>query len=157
MRLTRDAAVGIAAAVFGLTYWLLADAVPTSMLSDQVGAGGVPKVLASALMILGVIQTWRGARHGARDAAIDMSAHGRALGLLALGCVYVAVMPHLGFLLTTAVLIVAASVYAGIKMGRDILVVGAVSGVVFWAIFAKLLGIAMPAGVLGGVLAGVLG
>lgn len=152
MRLTRDAIVGIAAIAFGVAYWLMADAVPTSLLSDQVGAGGVPRVLATALAILGAIQIWRGVWQGGTDSAIDMNAHSRALGLLALGCAYVAAMPHLGFLLTTAILIVAASVYAGIKMGRDILVVGAVSGVAFWAIFAKLLGIAMPSGVFAGAL-----
>jgi hypothetical protein len=152
MRLTRDAVVGVAACAFGLAYWLMADAVPTSLLSDQVGAGGVPKVLASALTILGAIQVWRGVRQRVAVAPSEMSAHGRALGLLILSCIYVAVMPHLGFLPTTALLIVAVSVYAGIRVGRGTLIVGAVSGVAFWLVFAKLLGIAMPSGVLAGVL-----
>lgn len=152
MRLVRDAVLGVAAIGLGLAYSLLADAVPTSLLSDQVGAGGVPKVLSGALIVLGAIQVWRGARIGGAEGTFDVRVHGRALGLLAMGCGYVVVMPHLGFLLTTAVLIVAVSVYAGIKLGRDLLVVGAVSGVAFWVIFAKLLGIAMPSGVLAGVL-----
>jgi hypothetical protein len=149
MRLSRDAIAGLSTVALGVGYWLIANAVPASLLADQVGADGVPKLLASALVTLGAVLALRGVRSRLADAPSDGAAHRRAFGLLVIGCAYVVVMPVIGFLLTTAALIVVVAVYAGRKLSRDLVVVGAVSGVLFWATFAKLLGIAMPSGILG--------
>ena len=148
MRAGRDTIAGSIAVALALAYWLIADDIPRSLLADAVGADGVPKALALVLGALGLMLLWRGLRSRSEGEAEmpEIGAHLRALGLLAIGIAYVVVMPWLGFLATSAVLIVVAATYAGLPFGRNLVVIGAVSGVALWVVFAKLLSVSMPVG-----------
>jgi len=146
--LSRDAIAGAFVAALALGYWLVADDIPRSLLADAVGAEGVPKVLGILLGALGLALIWRGIRRvGERGAdRARWRVHARAMGLLAVGLGYIVVIPWLGFAVTTALLIVVAAVYAGRPLGRDLVLIGAVSGAVFWFVFAKLLSVSVPPG-----------
>ena len=149
MRLGRDAVTGLGVLALAIAYWLVADRLQVSLLADAVGADGVPKVLAVALAMLGALLAFSGWRAGPEPASAESAqsgAHLRAAGLLAIGCVYVVLMPILGFALVTSIVIVVVAAYAGLAMSRNLVAIGAIAGGVFWFMFVKLLGISMPTG-----------
>jgi hypothetical protein len=143
-----ELATGLAALALAAAYYAAADALPKSLLSDAVGDDGVPKALALALAAAGAAQAVRAllSRRPAEKTAVDMKAHRAALGLLLIVAAYVAVMPYLGYLPATALLIFAAATYAGQPSSLRLAAVSLGGGLVLWGSFAKLLGVAMPTG-----------
>lgn len=150
----RDLLVGLGALALAAAYYAAADALPRSMLSDAVGADGAPKLFALALGLLGVVQVARAlpaaVRAGAAPAGASATAgaHRRALGVLAICAAYVALAPHLGYLLATAALIYTLTVYAGQAHSWRVAAISLGGGIALWFSFAKLLGVAMPAGLI---------
>jgi hypothetical protein len=152
-----DLVLGLAASVLAAAYYAAAEALPRSLLADAVGADGAPKAYAIALGLLGIVQMARAVaradrardRGGKETAALRT--HLRALGVIAIGAVYMVAMPYLGYLLATAVLIYVLAVYAGQAHSWRTAVISLGGGAVLWISFAKLLGVAMPAGFLGGL------
>lgn len=67
-------------------------------------------------------------------------------GMLAIGAVYIAVLPWLGYMLSLAGLIIATTYYQGGALNRQVAVVAVSGAVVFWLLFVMLLGIPQPAG-----------
>lgn len=154
----RDFHLGLIVVVLALAYGGLAHDLPVSLLSDHVGADGVPKLLAIMLGALGLGLMWRGFRASATPLSLPSSglgsapsgsaafSHWRAAGLLAIGIAYVAIMPWLGFPVTTALLVIVAAIYAGLCLDRIVIATGIGAGLAFWLVFVKVLGIAMPLG-----------
>ncbi|HYG54727.1 MAG TPA: tripartite tricarboxylate transporter TctB family protein [Burkholderiales bacterium] len=129
------AALGLAIAG---AYWLAADRLPTSLLSDSVGAGGVPKGIAVVLALLSVGVLF------ARLRETEKQNHLKALGVAAIGFAYVAVVPFLGYFLALTALAGAAALYYGAPRGPGVLAFSLGTAALLWLLFAKLLGIAMP-------------
>jgi putative tricarboxylic transport membrane protein len=147
MSLSRDAIAGAISIALALGYWLVADGIPRSLLSDAVGADGIPKALAVVLGVLGLSLLWRGLRRREeRTEEPDWRAHLRAAGLLAIGIAYVVFMPWIGFAAATGIVIVVVAAYSGATLGRNLVLIGAVSGIAFWFVFAKLLSVSVPPG-----------
>lgn len=155
--MNREAILGLVALALAAAYYAAADALPRSLLSDAVGADGAPKLYALALGLLGVVQIARSVPRGERPAAASGEApaplrvHLRALGVLAIGAAYIAATPYLGYLAATTILIYVLTVYAGQAHSWRTAAISLGGGAALWLSFAKLLGVAMPAGLLGGL------
>jgi len=152
----RDLILGLATLALAAAYYAAADALPRSLLSDAVGADGAPKLYALALGLLGVVQVARAipraAPAGAAAESAPLAVHLRSLGVLGMGVVYIVVTPYLGYLLATAALICALTLYAGQARSWRVALIGLGGGAVLWLSFAKVLGVPMPAGLLGRLL-----
>jgi putative tricarboxylic transport membrane protein len=149
----REIALGLVAAALALGYWLEAEDIQESLLSDAIGTGGVPKVLAAILGGAGLLMALRGAlARGGRIAGERAAepAHGRALGLLGLLVGYALLVPLLGYPVTLGAFAVAVAAYAGARPGPAMLGFGLGVAVLFWVGFVKLLGVAFPVGALFG-------
>jgi hypothetical protein len=193
----REVAGGVLALALAGAYWIAADALPTSLLADAVGADGMPKLLAIALAALGVLQLVRVrfARLAAGEFSGGRDRHIRAVGLLAIACAYVALLPFAGYPVALAMLVLVTILYvdtglrgqaliprisplrgsipqagegarpsalapqnplplAGegrVRVGRQapwlsVVTVSAAAGLLFWAMFVKMLGVPMPVG-----------
>lgn len=149
-----DFFLGLAAVVVALGYHQVAVRIPQSLLSDAVGADGVPRVLGWAMGILGALLCLRSLGRAPVPAgeeptlAQKLQPHLRALGLLAILVAYLLLAPWLGYALATGLLVAASAAYAGAAPGRHLLLVAVVSGVAFWVLFVHVFGIAMPTGTL---------
>jgi hypothetical protein len=139
------AALGLALAG---AYYAAADALPTSLLADSVGAGGIPKLLAVALALFAVLLGARSLLAGAAAPSADGSIgrHLRALGVAGLGFAYAAVAPYLGYPLALALLVAAATLYYGASLRLPVLVYAVGCAALLWLVFARALGVAVPAG-----------
>ena len=136
------AALGLALAG---AYYAAAAALPTSLLADGVGAGGIPKLLAVALALLSFVLGARSLLVNSRAAAVD-GPHLRALGIAGLGFAYAAAAPYLGSPLALALLVAAATLYYGERLRPAVVLYAIGCAALLWLVFAKLLGVAMPAG-----------
>lgn len=145
------AALGLALAA---AYYTAADALPRSLLADDVGADGVPKLLAVALAALSALLGARGLLGGKRatragGGEVGLSRHLRALGVAALGAAFVALAPYLGYPLALGLLLLGATLYYGAAPAPRVVLYAVAAAGVLWLVFARVLGVSMPAGILG--------
>jgi putative tricarboxylic transport membrane protein len=147
MKASKDTAFGVLGIVIAGLYWLAAGEIQQSFLSDEIGADGVPKLLAFALAALSALVTLRSLRLRTVIAeTVDWQPHAKAFGLLVIGILYVALLPQIGYLVATAALIAAAALYAGQPFSRSLPVIAIGGSVFLWVVFAKLFAISLPAG-----------
>lgn len=152
----RDFFFASAMLALAVPYYLFADAIPTSLLSDAVGPGGLPKTYAMILAGLSLIlmgQSVARQRRAASRAAwaasavkIERAQLYRAGGMLAIGVFYVLVVPYLGYVPTIAVLIAATTYYQGGTLTRQVGVIALCGAVFFWVLFVYVLRIPQPSG-----------
>jgi hypothetical protein len=150
MKISKDTAFGALGVVLAGAYWLGADDIQRSFLADEVGADGVPKMLAVSLGVLSAVTLWRSLARApavAADAVDDRDRpHRRALGLLTIGVLYAALLVPLGYLLATIGLITGVTVYAGEKPNWRLAVTAVAGSAVLWVIFDRIFGVALPRG-----------
>lgn len=149
--MARDVLCGGLGLTLAGVYYLQADALPRSLLSDAVGADGVPKALAIGLAAVSAILVVRALAlrpaTQARSEPFDVLVHLRALGVVGLGAAYAAAAPFLGYPLAVALLIGLTAIYFGQRPEPRLALVAAFGAAVFWSLFVKMLGVAMPAGI----------
>lgn len=156
--MTKDLLSGLALTAIAGLYYAWSTQIADSTLSDEIGAGGLPQVLAVILAILGLCLIGRTllnarvapAKVTARtedDEEEDLNAPlPRAVGFLLFGAVYIFLLPFLGYIISTALLIGAIAIYEGAPRTWVVLAAAAGGGIFYWAIFVKLLGVNQPAG-----------
>lgn len=147
---------GILLVVFSVIFWLGADAIPKSRLGGSVGADGLPKMLAITLGVLSIgyiAQTLLTARMagpiiglGREPRTVDYTRHLRAMGMIVIGAVYVAVIPYLGYILSIALLLLSVALYNGKRPSRGLLLFAVLGSIGFYLLFVRLLEVPLPAG-----------
>lgn len=147
--------VGVLALVFAGIYYYLANDIHRSLLSDQVGADGLPKLYAIILGVLAVFLIVKSlafravaAKAEPEPETVTALGHLRAVGLLGLGVAYLLLISKLGYLLTIFLLLVAVTAYCGAKLNLRLLLINAAGSVVFWLVFAKMFSVSLPSGTL---------
>lgn len=149
-----DLAVGLLALAFAGAYYYLTSDIPRSLLSDNVGADGLPKLYAWTLGLLGILLVWKSVAVWARapepagDAGASALQHIRALGLLVLGAAYLLLIGNLGYLLTIFLLLAAVALYCGAALDVKLASVSAAGAIVFWSVFVQLFDMPLPSGAL---------
>jgi len=136
-------------------YWATLQ-IPDSSLSDEVGAQGLPRILAILLAAVAVLIVLRGIvlarKHPlASPADVDDDRDApprRALGFLAIAAGYVAVAPLIGFAPALALLIAAVAFYEGMKPSWHMAVIAVSGALAFWLLFVQLLGVEQPSSLL---------
>lgn len=137
------------------TYYTWSTSIADSTLSDEVGAGGLPRALAVVLAVLGVIliaRTLLIARAATPAAAAaseddeEQASLPRGIGFLLIGAAYLLLLPITGYIIATALLIAAVALYEGASRTWVIPVAAIGGGVFYWTVFVLLLGVHQPSG-----------
>jgi len=142
-----DFALGVAAMLLAGAWLAGANRIPESLLSDAVGAAGLPRAVGWCLGFVGLLLCLRSLRSGAtatKEGEASLRPHLRAVGLLAILFGYVLIAPWLGYALATGLLVAAGAAYAGAPRGRYLVVIPLAAAVVFWLLFVFAFGIPMP-------------
>ncbi|MBL8671656.1 MAG: tripartite tricarboxylate transporter TctB family protein [Alphaproteobacteria bacterium] len=145
-----DRACALAAIGLASVYAWLGGAIQESLLSDAVGAQGVPRALAAALALLGALLLLRSfrSRASAPTAPEPWRAHGRALAMLGIAAGYLLLLPLLGYAAAISALVAAAASLGGARPSAGLAAVSVAAGAVLWLSFAKAFGVALPVGAL---------
>jgi phosphatidylserine synthase len=132
-------------------YYLATTGIQVSTLEDEVGPRGLPTVLAALLAMVAIIIRVRAlvsSPAGAGDEA-EAEAHWlRAIGMLAIGALYIPVASVLGYWLALALLILAVPAYERMKPSWRMFAVAAGGATFFWLLFDVVLGVRQPEGLL---------
>ena len=151
--MNREVALGAILLACAAGYYRVAGAIPESQLADAVGPAGLPIAYAAVLGALSaaliVRAFWSAHRSAVGGPQVSARTLLRVLGMLALGILYIVVVPWLGYPLAIAVLIVGTSYYQGGRVDRRVMLVGVCGAVALWLLFVVLLGVRQPEGVLG--------
>jgi hypothetical protein len=163
----RDAMAGGITLILAAAYWFEADAIRASPLAGNgVGASAVPKGLAVALacfsigLILQSAWAWRNAPDDGASAAADparraaVRRHLRALGMLLIGVVFLAIMNYLGYWLSLVLLFAVTAYYNGRAVSKGLILFAVVLSVAYYLLFVQFLGIPLPSGVWSSLWAG---
>jgi len=141
--------------------------IEDSLLSDEVGAGGVPAgvgmvMLAASIALL--LKTLLAQARSARQAPAAVAAgeeeggaahpHRMALGLLLILAAYVALLPWAGYIVSMGLLAAAVALFAGARMAPVLVVFSLCLGPLLWFLFEYLLQVRMPAGAWSALLGG---
>jgi putative tricarboxylic transport membrane protein len=137
--------------VAGAYAWAMRQ-IPDSSLSDEVGAQGLPTILAALLAGLAVLIVVRGlamSRKPQLAVATDLGEEEtapprRALGFLAIAVAYVVVAPFVGFGPALALLIAAIAIYEGMWPSWRVAAVAVAGAFAFWLLFVQILGVEQP-------------
>lgn len=173
MRVPRDVWIGLVMLAGAVLYWYGAEGIPISPLDGEVNAAAMPKALAYALGALALLLILRAlfievmARRAAAASAASAGAtgagpaeegaarrkgHVRALGMLAIGLAYLLVLDTLGYAVSVALLIFGVAVYMGLRASPRVVAIAVLLAAGFYLIFARLLDIPLPEGILSGIL-----
>lgn len=156
--MTKDGWSGLILLVLAAAYYWAARDIPESTLSDEVGATGLPHLLAVALAGLGLILLVRSLLNKPARAVGAEAENGdgnraslrRAIGFLLFGAGYAAVLPYLGYVVGVALLIAAVALYEGAPRRWTVPAAAIGGAVLYWAVFVKLLGVNQPVGAIFG-------
>jgi putative tricarboxylic transport membrane protein len=148
--MNKDLAFGTLTLALSAGYYWMAAGILESQLADAIGPQGLPRTYAVLLAVLSLILIARSLVRGTglRTSKETRSPYaiGRVAGMLAIGIVYIVVVPWLGYLLSLAGLIFATTYYQGGSINRQVALV-ALSGAVFcWLLFVLLMRIPQPPG-----------
>ena len=164
--MTRDTGVALGLLVLAGLYWLGADQIRVSRLEGIVGAQAVPKGLAVSLALLSVLllaqELWRArapaaAAIGSEAEASGTAAHLRAAGMLLIGMGYLVVVGTVGYVPAVALLVLATARFMGRAWSAELILLAAGGALLYYLLFAGLLGIPLPSGVWPGVWRGLAG
>jgi putative tricarboxylic transport membrane protein len=151
----RDRLLALLTAAFAVTYIAAARRIEDSLLSDAVGAGGVPQGVGIAMLVMAVALFAKSLRAVARaDAAADEGGEGlpwqtvalRTAGLVVILIGYGLALPLVGYPLTVSLLVLASGRLAGAALRWPLLLCAAVAGPLLWAMFDWALKVRMPVG-----------
>jgi putative tricarboxylic transport membrane protein len=158
--MNKDLLSGVVLIAVAVTYYAWSTQIADSTLSDEIGAGGLPQVLAIILAILGFCLAGRALLSMKLNSATVNKAKDdddeedrnapfpRAVGFLLFGAAYVLLLPLIGYVIATALLIAAIAIYEGAPRTWVVPAAAVGGGVLYWAIFVKLLGVNQPVGAL---------
>ncbi len=145
-------AAGILVLIAG-AYYFAALRIPSSALDDGVGPHGFPLALTVALLVFAAAIAVRAVvtvppTRGADEAAEVEARWPRALGLLALGALYIPAAIVLGYPLALFLLLVAVALYEGKRFSWRMAAVAGGGAAFFYVLFELVLGVRQPEGLL---------
>ncbi len=139
-------------------YWWAIGSIAHSSLSDEVGADGLPTLLAIGAFGVGALLVVRGGiamlRSTGRPIGEEetVASPPRAIGFLLFGVAYIVLLPVVGYLVAIALLLAGIALYEGAARDWKVPAVALGGALFFWAVFVKLLGVQQPPGLLGSLL-----
>lgn len=136
-------------------YYLMADALPRSFLSDEVGADGFPKLLAISLFVLSSVLVVQGAltrpsvsaEETRERAAAEKHAALKAAGMLLLGIAYLLMVSWVGYPIAAALLIGMVLFFQREPPSLKLVLTACLGGIFFWVFFVFALNVPMPLGI----------
>jgi hypothetical protein len=151
----KDLFASIGLLLIAALYYAATTTIQTSTLDDDGGPGptGLPTVLAAALALIAIVMGVRAlvtapARGGKSEAKEAEARWPRALGMLAIGALYIPTASFLGYATALFLLLVVVALYERKKPDWRMFAIAAGGALFFWLVFELGLGVRQPEGLL---------
>ena len=148
----KDLFASIGLLLIAIFYYATATTFPESTLDEPgvPGPSSLPTVLAAILAVIAITLGARAlgtAPSGGKSEEAE-APWPRALGMLGIGALYIPMAAFLGYLIALFLLLVAVALYEGKKPDWRPFVIAGCGALFFWFIFAFVLGVRPPEGML---------
>jgi putative tricarboxylic transport membrane protein len=149
----RDRLTAVLTVVFAASYVSVARGIEDSLLSDAVGAGGVPQGVGLAMGAAAValfVKSFRGPAKAGSDPAEAaepwLPVLLRTGGLVAILLLYALLLPLAGYVVAISALMLASGWLAGAAFRPTLWLCAGLGGPLLWTLFDRLLQVRMPVG-----------
>jgi len=160
---TADFLLGGICLVAGATYYSVASEIPKSMLSDEIGPGGVPAAVGLAAMVVSVLimlkalMAWNQGRLAAKmaspvtadEAAEAGESHWLSVILVLVLVSLIVILPILGYVTSIFLLIMISAALAGHHKSIKLVAFSLITSITLYVIFQFVMGIKLPKGAFG--------
>jgi hypothetical protein len=149
---SKDTVGAIALLIIAAGYYFASTDILDTGLSGVIGARALPTGLAIVLALLALAMLVRALAFAAsRKVEVDADKEAealplRALGLLAIGALYIPLATWLGYVPAIFLLLCAVTLYEGAKPSWRVFAIAACGALFFWLLFVAFLGVAQPPG-----------
>lgn len=155
--MTKNLTVGLFALTLGLAYLIGAFLVPVYDAADEVGPRAFPFLISAIVILSGAALIVQDLRAPERvrfswGFAANPVLWLRVAAIMALGIVYGTVLEWLGYPIATFLFMVAVCALVNVGKHRQNLLIAALFAVVTFVVFAMVLNLSLPRGLLGDVL-----
>lgn len=157
-QMKRDAIASALLLALAAVYYMATVQIPISSLDDEVGPQGLPTILAALLALVAVSLGARALLSGLSDRVAPPPPVGqrelreasplRALGLLAIGALYVPFAWLFGYVPALVMVITGVALYEGMSPSWRMAAVVVGGSALFWLLFSAILGVPQPRGVI---------
>ena len=142
---------GIGLLLFAAFYFERSFAISTGLASDRLGPTFFPRCLAVGLSLLAVVLLVRALSGRSDSAPLSKIRVARLAAILALTVGWALLLPKMGFLLVTPLLMASVMCTMGIRSWWRLLGVSLTMTFVLYLVFVKALNVLLPMGPLGGL------
>ena len=132
-------------------YYANSTQIQVSALEDQIGPRALPSAIALLLAIVALVIGLRSLISTPAPVTGDRDPEApwpRALGILAIGALYIPVATVAGYWPARLLLLIAVPVYEGMKLSWRLGAIAAGGATFFWLLFGYVLGVQQPGGML---------
>lgn len=149
MFIRNDRYLGLGCVILGIFAYISATKWRVMMGADPAGPGGIPKILGTGIAIIGVILI--AGSFLMKDKRKEKPLFTRkeliiTVALIAICLTYILLLPHLGYLVLTPLLIAGILLALGSRKVKSILLISVVSTVVLFLLFYSILKVNLPLG-----------
>ena len=138
--------IGLACIALGICVFVGAGSLQKVRLG--IGPGGFPKFIAVVLMLLGAAQTIMAVSAGVEAPKFNVEKKAATLfvSAVAVTAAYVALLPTVGFILLTPVLMLIMMYLFGAREYLKMIIIAVVTTIVVWLLFTEVFMIFLPVG-----------
>jgi hypothetical protein len=142
---------GIGLLLFAAFYFERSFAISTGLASDRLGPTFFPRVLASGLALLAAVLIIRALLDRSDRTPLSAVRATRLFGVLGLTILWALLLPRVGFLLVTPLLLGSVMWTMGLRRWRGLIGVSIGMTLVLYLVFVRGLNVLLPMGPLGGL------
>jgi hypothetical protein len=170
---TADFLLGLICLVAGVVYYQVASVIPKSMLSDEIGPGGVPAAVGLAAVVVSILLMIKAAIGTIKDKRMSRTAadlpstqassesddeaspveghrsHGLSILLALVLATLIFVLPIFGYLISIFLLILVSAALSGHAKNRSLVIFALSTSVTLYLVFHFVMGVKLPKGPLG--------
>jgi putative tricarboxylic transport membrane protein len=141
-----DFAIGLGLLAFALVYYQQSFSIVRGFASDRLGPAFFPRMLAlslAALSLVLIVRALAGRSDPSRPPAMRLGVFAAVMGLLV---VYAVIMPAVGFIVATPVLLAAVIWLLGLRQWAALLTTAIAVTAVLYVVFGRALHVLLPLG-----------
>ena len=146
-----DLVGGIGLLIFAAFYFERSFAISTGLASDRLGPSFFPRVLATVLALLAAVLMGRALSDRSDPAPLSKVRVTRLFAILTLTVVWALLLPRVGFLIATPLLLGTVMWTMGLRRWRGLIGVSLGMTLVLYLVFVRFLKVLLPLGPFGGL------